>query len=412
MGQARAETPPVYRSLYSKRGANVAEPRIGDPRQAANLISFVYGYPDADSLPRKSVANAAVQALEHEGDWALQYGKTAGTPALVEVLLDKLARDQGIQAKAENVLITAGGSQACQMVLDLFVDWGDTVIVEAPTWMGFLYALSNVGANVVGIPMDDEGMDTDHLEARLRELKDQGITPKFIYVISNFQNPTGISTTKARRERILELAKEYGTMILEDDAYHDLRYSGDRIPPVYALDSSDSTMYLGTFSKIMGAGMRLGWLIAPPEIVTRLTVLKVDGGTNVFGSYVTARWAPEHLDDHVSTLKDIYQSRRDAMLDALARYLPEGSTWTTPAGGFFVWVTLPDGVDTSAMRAQAKERGVDYLPGDTCYVDGSGKNQMRLSFSFTNEDQIEKGIAILGEIAKGELLEASGKSAS
>jgi 2-aminoadipate transaminase len=405
MSQARVDSPKTYQSLYSKRGFHLAEPRIGDPRKAANLISFVYGFPDAASLPKKSVAAATVRALEEEGEWALQYGKASGVPALVDILIEKLARDQGIHAEPDNVIITSGGSQACQLVLDLFVDWGDTVIVEAPTWMGFLYALANVGANVVGVPIDDHGTDTDALEARLKELKAEGITPKFIYVITNFQNPTGISTTRERRERIIELANEYGTMILEDDAYHDLRYAGERIPPVYTLDKTGTTMYLGTFSKIMGAGMRIGWLVAPAEIIKRLSVLKVDGSTNVFGSYVTSRWVPDYLDGHIETLKDIYHRRRDAMLDALARYLPEGSSWTTPDGGFFVWVTLPEGIDTTAMLSQARERGVDYLAGATCYMDGSGKNQLRLSFSFTTEDQIEEGIRIIGEIAKGELLE-------
>jgi 2-aminoadipate transaminase len=380
-------------------------PRIGDPRQSANLISFIYGFPDPGSLPKQSVAEATAQALEKDGEWALQYGKTSGAPCLVDVLLKKLRRDQGIVAEPDNVLITSGGSQAVQLVLDLLVDWGDTVIVESPTWMGFLYALKNVGGRAVGIPVDDQGTDTDALEQELARLKSEGITPKFIYVISNFQNPSGISTTVERRKRLVELAQEYGTLILEDDAYHDLRYAGERIPPVYTLDDSGSTMYLGTLSKIMGAGMRIGWLIAPAEIVLKMSVLKVDGGTNIFGSHVAAEWIPSNLDAHVATLKEIYHRRRDLMLAALERHMPPGTTWTTPEGGFFIWVTLPDGIDTARMLPQAKERGVEYLPGGTCYVDGRGNNQMRLSFSFARDDQIEPGIRIIGEIAKGELRE-------
>ena len=400
-----ARTQPNFQALYSRRARDLPAPRIGDPRQSANLISFIYGFPDPGTLPKESVAAATTRALEADGEWALQYGKTTGAPCLVDALLAKLRRDQGIVAGQDNVLITSGGSQAVQLVLDLLVDWGDTVIVESPTWMGFLYALKNVGGNAVAVPVDDQGTDTDALARELKRLQSEGIRPKFIYVISNFQNPTGISTTLERRKRLVELAQEYGTVILEDDAYHDLRYAGERIPPIYTLDDSGSTMYLGTLSKIMGAGMRIGWLVASEEIVRRLSVLKVDGGTNIFGSHVAAEWIPGNLDDHIETLKELYHRRRDLMLAALERHMPEGTTWTTPDGGFFIWVTLPDGIDAARMLPQAKERGIEYLPGATCYVDGGGKNQIRLSYSFAHDEQIEPGLRILGEIAKGELLE-------
>jgi 2-aminoadipate transaminase len=400
-----ARTHSNLHALYSRRARDLPAPRIGDPRQSANLISFIYGFPDPGSLPKESVAAATTRALEADGEWALQYGKTTGAPCLVDQLLAKLRRDQGIVATPDNVLITSGGSQAVQLVLDLLVDWGDTVIVESPTWMGFLYALKNVGGTAVAVPVDDEGTDTDALQRELARLSAEGITPKFIYLISNFQNPTGISTTVERRRRLVELAQEYGTLILEDDAYHDLRFAGERIPPIYTLDDSGSTMYLGTLSKIMGAGMRIGWLVASDEIVRRMSVLKVDGGTNIFGSHVAAEWIPGNLDAHIARLKAIYHRRRDLMLAALERHMPAGTTWTTPDGGFFIWVTLPEGIDATRLLPQAKERGVEYLPGDTCYVDGSGKNQMRLSFSFARDEQIEPGIQIIGEIAKGELLE-------
>jgi 2-aminoadipate transaminase len=201
------------------------------------------------------------------------------------------------------------------------------------------------------------------------------------------------------------LAQEHGTLILEDDAYHDLRYGGERIPPIYALDESGATMYLGTFSKIMGAGMRLGWLVAAPEIIARLAALKIDGGTNVFGAHVAAEWIPAHLEEHVAALREVYRRRRDLMLDALEQHMPPGTTWSRPEGGFFVWVALPEGVNTERMLPQARERGVEYLPGASCCVDRGGRNQLRLSFSFAADDQIEPGIRTIGEIAKGELLE-------
>jgi 2-aminoadipate transaminase len=399
--------PPDLRGLLSQRAADLAaKPRLGRVEDAASRISFTFGFPDPASLPAESVEAATGRALRREGRWALQYGDTTGYRGLIDVLLAKLKRDQGIDASPDNVLITAGGSQAMALVLDAFVDRGDAVVTEAPTWLGAVHAFRNVGARPVPVPVDDEGTDVVAVERELAHLRDEGVRPKLIYVISNFQNPTGISTTVERRRRLIELAREYGTLILEDDAYFDLRYGGANLPPIYALDNGGTTMYLGTFSKTMGAGMRLGWLVAAPEIVARLAALKIDGGTNVFGAHVAAEWLPAHLESHVAGLREVYKRRRDLMLAALERHMPPMTTWTRPEGGFFVWVTLPDGVDAERMLPQAKERGVEYLPGASCHVDARGTNQLRLSFSFVPDEKIEPGIRIIGEMARGELLES------
>ena len=395
--------------LYSKRGRNVSPPRVGDPSKSAAMISFIYGFPDPESLPAKSVAEAAVRALEENGQWALQYGATMGAKPLVDVLLEKLKRDQGIEADAKNVMITAGGSQAVGLIIDLFVDWDDTVLMEAPTWMGFIWALKNVGANQLAIPMQDDGMDMDALRSTLENLKAQGVTPKMIYVIPNFQNPTGISMSLEKRKQLIELAHEFGTIIFEDDAYHDLRFSGEKVPSIYSLDPYGLTIYTATFSKTMGAGMRLGWLIAPEDVISHLGVLKVDGGTNVFGSYVAAEWLPKNLPTHLVELREIYHRRKQLMLDALEKHMPEGTTWTDPEGGFFVWVTLPQGIDTLEMLPRAREMGIEFMPGASCYANGGGENQLRLSYSFASDEQIEPGIEILGTLVKGELLESASR---
>jgi 2-aminoadipate transaminase len=392
-------------ALLSTRGRNAPAAPLSDPRKSAGYISFIYGFPDMDTLPNPTVIEATRTALEKHGDWALQYGKTTGVAELQQVLLDKLKRDQGISAGPENLMITAGGSQAVQLVLDLLVDPGDVVIAEAPTWMGFIDALLNVGGKLVTVPLDDQGLDTDALEATLIRLRNEGVTPKFIYVISNFQNPSGITTSLARRERIAQLAAEYGVLVLEDDAYHDLRFSGERVPSIYSLDRAGYTMYLGTLSKIMGAGMRIGWLVAPEPIIQLLAKLKIDGGTNIFGSFVASEWVPEHLDDHITKLKGIYGKRRELMIAALEQHMPSGSTWTEPEGGFFIWLTLPEGMDAGAMLPHARERGVEYLPGATCYTDGRGKNQIRLSYSFARDEQIDPGIRILADVVRGEMRE-------
>lgn len=395
--------------LYSQRGRNISPPRVGDPTKSANLISFIYGFPDPESLPAQTVADAAVRALEANGRWALQYGATMGAGPLVDVLLQKLARDQGIVTTPEHVMITAGGSQAVGLIVDLFVDWEDTVLMEAPTWMGFIWALKNVGANQVAIPMQDDGMDMGALRSTLEQLRSDGVTPKMIYVIPNFQNPTGISMSLEKRKALIELAHEFGTIIFEDDAYFDLRFSGEKIPSIYELDPYGLTIYTATFSKTMGAGMRLGWLVAPTDVIQHLGVLKVDGGTNIFGSYVAAEWIPANLEEHLVELREIYHRRKLLMLEALARYMPEGTTWTDPEGGFFVWVTLPEGVDTLDMLPKARELGVEYMPGGSCYANGGGENQMRLSYSFAHDDQIGAGIETLATLIKGELLESASR---
>lgn len=395
--------------LYSKRGRNVSPPRVGDPSKSAEMISFIYGFPDPDSLPAASVADAAVRALEANGKWALQYGSTMGVKPLVDVLIEKLERDQGIKAKPENVMITAGGSQAVGLIVDLFVDWDDTVLMEGPTWMGFIWALKNVGARQMAIPMQADGMDMDALRSTLESLRADGVTPKMIYVIPNFQNPTGISMSLEKRKELIELAHEFGTIIFEDDAYFDLRFSGEKIPAIYALDPYGLTICTGTFSKSMGAGMRLGWLVAPKEIMDHLGVLKIDGGTNIFGSYVAAEWIPENFNDHIVKLRNIYHGRKEIMLNALESHMPEGTTWTDPEGGFFVWVTLPEGINTLEMLPKAREMGVEYMPGGSCYAQGGGDNQMRLSYSFAADDKIEPGIEILANLVRGELLESASR---
>jgi 2-aminoadipate transaminase len=409
MNPAASSDAPITH-LLSRRARDLPAPRMGDPRESAELISFFAGFPDPGSLPTEEIIAATTVVLRREGEWALQYGNGRGYPGLADAILAKLQRDQGITASRDQILITAGASQALGLVIDAVIDWGDTVITEAPTWSGAVRAFQTVGARAVSVPVDEEGTDTAALESRLAELREAGVTPKFIYVISNFQNPSGVSTTLARRERIVELAHEYETLILEDDAYADLRYEGENIPSLFTLDERGTTLSLGTLSKTLGAGMRLGWVLGNPALIGKLAVLKIDGGTNVFGSHVAAEWLPRHLAAHVAHLRSIYHRRRDLMLASLERHMPDGVTWTRPEGGFFIWVTLPEGVDTTRLLPQAKECGVEFLPGRSCYVDDRGANELRLSYSFARDDQIDEGIRIIAEIVRGEIMESSGPS--
>ncbi len=393
-----------FSTLYSRKAQGVPDkPRMtgGAPPK----ISFIYGFPDPGSLPGAQVAEATARAMDHSAEKALQYGGVQGVPVLIEALLAKLKADQGIDAAPENVIVTSGASQAVELLFDAVIDPGDIVLAEQPTWSGFNAGLTNVGGKVAPIAVDEYGSDVDGLATALEQYRASGTPVKFIYVIPNFQNPTGVTMTVERRKRLVELAQEYDTIILEDDAYFDLRYEGEFLPTIYSLDPNGRTIYLGTFSKIMGAGMRLGWAVGPAELITKMTVLKMEGGSGIFASYVAAEWMPEHLTDHIAGLREIYKRRRDIMLAALEKSMPEGTTWTKPEGGFFIWVTLPEGIDTVETVPMARERGVDYLPGQACFADHGGRNTYRLSFSFATDEQIPEGIEILGDIFKSELKE-------
>lgn len=363
-------------------------------------VNFAGGAPDPGSMPTGEMAAAAVRAMEKEGQWALQYGGAAGYTGLIEQLLIKLRRDNGVEARPENVLITAGASQAIDLVCDALLDPGDTILTEAPTFLGALRLFRAHRAEIIGVPMDDQGMKMDALEATLADLKARGVRPKFIYTIPTFQNPTGVTMPLARRRRVLELAKEYTVAVLEDDAYFDLRFSGERLPMMISLDDAGLVIYTGTFSKIIGAGLRLGWIVGPEPLIHKTAKLKTDGGTSPFTSHIVAEYAPSQLEGHVRELIAVYRNRRDAMLGALTAEMPQGVEWTVPQGGFFVWLTLPDGMDAVAMAPEAAAHGVDFMPGPAFYADGSGRRNIRLAYSFTDEDTIRRGVKTLAGIVR------------
>jgi 2-aminoadipate transaminase len=367
----------------------------------SDRINFTGGFPDPESLPAARIAAATARAMEKNGKWALQYGAAVGYTGLIDQLRTKLSRDNGVAAERENVLITAGASQAIDLVCSAMLNPGDVVLSEEPTWMGAVRIFKAHNATCVGVPVDNEGMRLDILETRLREFKAKGIQPKLIYVIPTFQNPTGVTTPLHRRLRLLELAKEYNVAIMEDDAYFDLRFSGERIPMLITLDDAGLVIYTGTFSKIMSAGMRLGWVVGPALLIEKAAKLKADGGTSPFTSNVAAEYAASgELAEHIVDLVDIYRRRRDTMAEALKTEMPEGVEWTEPNGGFFMWLTLPEGCDSVAMLPEARAHGVEFLPGTGCYFDGSGRSNIRLSFSFSDEEAIRRGVKILAGIIR------------
>jgi 2-aminoadipate transaminase len=396
-----------YGAYLSDRGNRAGDALITDPTASAKYISFIYGFPDSDSLPASSIIETTTRVLTENPIWSLQYGAVNGPVPIRESILAKLKRDQGISAPMDEILITSGSSQGIQLIVQLLVNPGDTIIAESPTFLGFFDDVTNSGAEIAGIEIDEHGMRVDLLEKKLAELKANGKRAAMIYVLPNFQNPTGVCTTLDRRQRIAELAAEYDTLIVEDDAYFDLRYDGEMISPTYNLDHESRTLYLGTLSKTLAAGFRIGWVVGPAILIRRLASLKTDGGTNIFGSYVAAAWLPEYFENHVSELRTIYGRRRDMTLAALKSSMPEGASWSVPDGGFFIWLTLPEGINTGPLLAQARELGIEYLPGSACFFDGSGANTIRLSFSFARDDVIDEGIRRLGDLIKAEMQETA-----
>ena len=390
--------------LFSSKVHRVGPARMGDPRASANYISFLAGFPDPSSLPKGDVIEATRVALERDGEWALQYGASLGYQRLRDELLIKLRRDQGIVASDENLLITNGASQGLDLLTQALCDPGDVVLSEEPTWSGAVQNFRAAGAEVVTIPLDAEGTDVEALARELAAIVASGRQPKFFYTIPNFQNPTGVTTSLARRQRIVELAHQYGFVVIEDDAYSDLRYRGDRVSTIYSLDEQGLVVYLSTFSKIMAAGVRLGWVVAAANLIGTLASLKAEGGTSPFAGAVAAEFcASGTLVEHVAELKALYASRHNTMIAALRSSMPEGVSWTDPDGGFFVWMELPQAVSALKLSVKAREKGVEFLPGTACHFHGGGDNTLRLSYSFADEAQIKQGIGLLGDIIREEM---------
>jgi 2-aminoadipate transaminase len=386
---------------FSDRARRAGPGMVGiDPKDAAKVIAFGGGFPDASTLPIQDILESTRVALERDGEWALQYAFGTGVPELVDVLLDKLAHDQGIRASRENVLITNGASQALGLIFEAFVDPGDIVISEAPFFLGTVHRCRASGADVREVPLDDQGMLIPELRATLESIRAEGRNAKFLYMVPNFQNPTGITYSTERRREIIALCEEHQVMILEDDAYYDLRFEGAAEPTFYGLaGGSGLVMYCGTFSKIIGAGMRLGWVVADPTIIAHLSGLKTDAGTPAFASHVVAEFTGSGtLREHIETLKALYRHRRDVMLAELDAKMPSGTAWTRPTGGFFIWMTLPEGLTCQDVAARCMQRGLQVGLGSMFFTSGKGERNIRLAYSFNNDDEICRGVDILANV--------------
>ena len=403
MGTARI-TLDRWEDRYAVRMGSVRSSAVRDLFAAASrpeVISLSGGMPDVGQIPPDAVARALSEALKTEAATALQYGGSEGRLPLREIIVDLMA-ETGVRLKADDIIVTAGAQQGLDLLSKTFLDPGDTVICEGPSYVGALQAFSAYEPNVVAVEMDGDGMRMDLLEAELATRGPKGA--KFIYTIPNFQNPAGVTMTPERRRRLLELAKAYEIPVVEDDPYGRLRFEGGHILPLRALDSD--VIYLGTFSKIFAPGLRLGWMAAPRPVLAKVLLAKQ--AADLCGSNFTQVLAEKYFAGGgwrrvLRSLTDTYHERRDAMLEALAEHFPREAHWTHPEGGFFVWVTLPRHLDATAVLAEAVEYGVTFAPGEGFYADGQGTSCMRLAFCFAEPDAIREGIRRLGEVLEDRL---------
>lgn len=377
--------------------------------QQPDVISFGGGLPAPEFFPIAQIQQACDRTLHEHGSFALQYSATEGYQPLREMIARHIIR-YGIHATADNVLITSGSQQALDLIGKLLINPGDRILVEAPTYLGALQAFNVFGAEYVSVPTDMNGLQTAHLEDALRA------GPKFMYILPNFHNPGGFTLAQDRRKELVRLADKYGVPIVEDDPYGQLRYEGEHIAPLFVLDrntrgirpdtgfSLGNVIYLSTFSKTLTPGLRLGWVIAPTDVIAKLVQLKqgADLHTSTFAqvvAYETARGG--FLDQHIKLLREVYCDRRNVMLKALAERFPNTVTWTHPMGGLFLWMRLPMGMDSHAFLEAALERKVAFVPGDAFFAPdvpvAEARRYLRLNFSSTPPERICVGIARLAE---------------
>jgi 2-aminoadipate transaminase len=374
-----------------------------------DVISFAGGLPAPEVFPIERFKEASEIVLSEMGEQALQYGTTEGYLPLREMIA-RNAGKYGLKISSDNVLITTGSQQALDLIGRIFINRGDRVLVESPTYLGAIQAWNAYGVKYVTIPFDQNGMQTDMLESRLRT----GI--KFIYVLPNFQNPTGVTLSRERRKQLVEMANAYGVPIFEDDPYGQLRFEGKHLPPVVVLDDeirakefpiySGNVIYTSTFSKILAPGLRLAWVVAPVEVVRKLVQAKqgCDLNTSTLNQYLAYYVANDPwMKTHICTIRKTYKERRDVMLKALEEYMPEGVKWTKPEGGLFLWATLPECIDTQEIFPSAVEQKVAFVPGGSFHPKGGGHNTMRLNFSNSKPELIVEGIKRLAKVIKDNL---------
>ena len=388
-----------YSKLTSETKASAIR-EILELVQKPEVISLAGGLPDPVTFPAEEIREIVNNILRNNSIQALQYSTTEGFPGLRKSILDYLSTD-GIKGNIENIIITSGSQQGLDLTGKLFLSPGDVAIVELPSYLAALSAFHSYGGELVGIPMDEEGMRMDLLEEKLAWLKNKGKKVKFIYTISNFQNPAGVTMSLSRRKKILEIAQRFNLFIVEDNPYEKLRFEGTPLPSIYSLDNNGRVISLGTFSKILCPGLRLAWMLGNEKVIEKIALLKqaTDLCTNILSQLIAYEYFQlGKFDENIKSNIRIYKEKRDVMLNALEKYFPKETTWTKPQGGFFVMATLPDYIDAGEMLVEAVKENVAYVPGSPFFADGEGKNTMRLAFCYPCPEDIEEGVKRIGKV--------------
>jgi 2-aminoadipate transaminase len=409
-----------YEELFAARTRRMRSSAMRDMfalTERPDVISLAGGLPDTSTFPPELYAKLMSKVAATSTARALQYGPTEGMQAALDCVIEVMAAERTFVDR-EDVIITTGGQQVIDLVCKTLIDPGDVIVAEAPTYPGAIPAFSAYEASVVQIEMDGRGMPIDELERVLDELECEGRRPKLIYTIPNFQNPGGETMSLERRRRLVALARDRELLVLEDNPYGLLRYEGEPLPTLYSLDASttghggasDFVIYLGTFSKILSPGVRLGWAVAPRPVLEKLNLGKQ--GADLCSASVTQLFVSTYFEErgagggpawleYLEQLRDLYRARRDVMLEALEEHFGEHARWTTPHGGLFIWATLPDYIDTTDLLARSES--VAFVPGRAAYMDGhGGASSMRLNFAGNSEQEIREGVRRIGEIMGGE----------
>ncbi|WP_445628115.1 aminotransferase-like domain-containing protein [Nostoc sp. DSM 114167] len=395
-----ASTTSAYQiaDLFAERARNLTPPTYGTELTKIITVSFAYGLADPILFPHADLSAASAAVLAEEAPLALNYGPPSAQ--LYEQIILRL-QAQGISANRDRVIIGYGSGQILGLLPDVFLEPGDVVIVEGPTFLGIVNRFVQAGARLITIPVDEMGMDVDALEETLSDLKKRGIRPRFIYTIPTFHNPTGSTMPLSRRQKLVALAAEYGVLVVEDDAYSDLRFQGEVVPSLASLDKEGWVLYVNTFSKIIAPGIRLGWACGDPVIIERLAMFKSEGPVGPFVSHVVGRYcATGKLDRHIQELIACYKHKCNLLLEAIAQEFPSDVVALRPDGGFFVWCKLPPDISAKALLIAANEHGISFLPGTRCYANGQGDDAIRLAFSFQPTKKIVEGIATLGAVLR------------
>ena len=364
------------------------------------VISLAGGLPDTSTFPPSSFAAQMTKIAQESAAQALQYGPTEGFEETKDCILQVMGAE-GMLPDPDDVIVTTGGQQAIDLVCKTLIYPGDVVICEAPTYPGAVPVFCSYQAEVIQVECDDDGLRVDEVERVLDRLAGEGRKPKFVYSVPTFQNPAGVTLSFDRRRHLVELARRHELLIAEDNPYGLLRYEGDPLPPLYQLEGGDYVIYLGTFSKILSPGIRLGWAVAPPPVMDKIVLGKQasDLCTSTLTQYFVREYFSEgRWRDYVDSLVELYRGRRDTMLAALAEHFPAQAHWTHPAGGLFIWATLPDFIDTGDLLAKALRANVAFVPGQAAYLDGRGASSMRLNFSGSSDEEIEEGVRRIGEV--------------